>query len=133
MKHLNIKDLKVGETIYVAHPEYGIDVIIVKSKPVKSELSGSLFIKTTQVIDDFTFDSVYFINDAGISDHSYNYRRTFGDLSDAENYIKQTKNNPDFIEHQKTHEFFCSDYDDIMDYEWITKFLTVKLEICLAL
>lgn len=104
---VRIKDIKHGRIIYTAHPFFGIDKTIVKSKPYMVKGIG-LFYNCIKVYDDYNCDSSTSLCDNGImSGESYNDRRSFFKEKQAIEYMNKMKTDKKVIKAQNKHEESC--------------------------
>lgn len=110
---VRLSDIKQGRTFYTAHPVYGIEKWIARSKPFM--ISGiGLFVKTKDIFGFVeSYDSNRSLNDAGIIGRCFNGRRTFRKLKQAEQWVKEWVKEPSFIKQQEEHERFCALWDEL--------------------
>lgn len=112
MKTKNVKvrvnDIKAGRVIYVAHPVYGICTYLIKSRPKLGQYVKSLFVDVQMIFDGKTYntrtDSISLRDSGVIGGNSYNGRRTFFKLKQAEAWMKKWADSPWFIESHEEHE-----------------------------
>ncbi|AXF53033.1 MAG: hypothetical protein [Caudoviricetes sp.] len=116
---VRLKDIRSGVTVYTAHPVYGIDKVVITSRPFMKYLScGSplaLFVKTR--VPSFIHPGEFFEMEQALSDMGvyFNYRtdrRTFFKLKHAEQWVKQQGSCPKFKERQANHDEWCKTLDD---------------------
>lgn len=117
---VRVKDIKQGRTIYIAHPVYGIEKVVLVGRPYRSRFTGNLFadkhfttVGGVQIITSFS------LVDAGISEgHGYgNGYRAFFKRKHAVAWEDKWANDPDFIKRQARHEADCAEWDDL-DWDW---------------
>jgi hypothetical protein len=116
---VRLKDIRQGVTIYISHPIYGIEHLIVSSKPKVSKTTGALFFSATRLFDNglIVHDTLESIRDSGIcGGNSYNGRRTFFKLKHAEEWQRKSLKDPKFLAIHKRHEEMNRDLDDMEDY-----------------
>lgn len=113
MNHIQAEDLKVGQTIFIAHPVYGVDEVVVKSLPYESVHSGITLFNYRKG-EDIGYKSV---KDSGLNKDSYNYRRTFLNKEEADSYCEVIKKDKGFIENQLRHEVWVESMKDWHD-DW---------------
>lgn len=103
------KDIKAGVTIYIAHPVYGIEQAVVTTRPYMVSDIGLFFnAKARSQYGDYNTE--HSICDAGIKKgESYNYRRTFFKLKQAEEWCKKIITDPRFIKQRNRHESLMAD------------------------
>jgi len=121
MKTKNVKvkvnDVKQGRIIYTAHPVYGIVKKLITSAPYMVAGIG-LFAKCKTFYNIKSYDDHFSLCDSGITlGNSYNGRRSFFKLKQAEEWVNKWKNDQGFIAQHKRHTDFIEDYDQYMDYE----------------
>lgn len=104
---VRLKDIKQGVTVYVAHPVYGIEKLLVDSKPYMHPTVKSLFIRTVTEYGKST-DS---LRDMGVYGY-YNGRRTFFKLKQAEEWMRKWSKSESFIADHKRREEWCHGQDD---------------------
>ena len=108
MKTKNVKvrveDIKHGRIIYTAHPVYGISKWKVAGKPYFNRSVGALFVPYVSC-GNASYKSERSLRDAGITaGNSYNGRRSFFKLKQAEEWVKKWKDDKGFIAQQREHE-----------------------------
>ena len=101
------KDIKSGKIIYVAHPFFGIEKFTVISKPYPiwsfmGHLIGMFFKVNSKYGAEYKS-----ISDCGISSLTYNHRRTFFKLKQAEAYAEVASKDVKVIERHSDHVGFC--------------------------
>jgi hypothetical protein len=118
---VRLKDLKQGVTIYISHPVYGIDKLLVASKPYYSSVTGSSFFKTIKRYDWGLYEGRYSTKDAGICcENTYNGRRTFFKLKHAEEWQRKSLKDPKFLAIHARHEEmnrYMDEMDRYYDYD----------------
>lgn len=118
MNYIQKEDLRVGQTVHIAHPVYGIDTVKVMGLPYQSSRTYDfLFFDTDDVM------GVRSIDDSGLHCKSYNYRRTFLNYDDAVEYCYSMIDDEGFKKQHKDHLSFCAYMDtlDDLDYEELLK------------
>lgn len=122
MKKVTAKSLKHGVKIFVAHPVYGIEEILVTSRPYMVHLSvgSTLFVKGMHIYNGRKTNTHFSLNDSGITPGlGYNYRKTFFKRKQAEAWQKKMLTDPGFIEQHKRHEELIEELDELeFDYEY---------------
>lgn len=108
---VRIKDIKAGAIIYTAHPFFGIEKAIVKSRPYMNKGIG-LFFKTKVIYGEDSYDSANSVCDAGInSGDSYNDRKTFFKEKQAIEYANKMKTDKGVIARHERHLESCRRMD----------------------
>lgn len=101
---VRLKDIHHGKVLYVAHPEFGIDVVTIVGKPYLNKAIHSLFISTATQINWIDKETTH-IRDRSLSDMGvyklYGYRRTFHTRRQAQQYVERTRNCPHFQEYAR--------------------------------
>ena len=112
------KDLKSGVTVYVSHPVYGIEKMLILSKPYNFG-QGFLgkpipIVKCYHMIAGKYIKTTGYLNDMGICEgNTTNGRRTFFKLKHAVAYQESMMLCPKFLKDQEDHERRCADmYDE---------------------
>ena len=111
--YLKITDIVPGLTMYTAHPFFGININIVKSLPYVEKTVNSLFVKSKRVFEKDSYDNVTSLNDAGVYDISYNMRRSFFTLKEAEEYNAYMLTLESTHKHQEDHLKLCNQMNDM--------------------
>ena len=114
-----LKDIKAGVTLYVSHPVYGIEKLIVIGRPYIHKSVGSHFVQVKQESRWSTsgfFTDSRSLRDMGVTS-TYNDRRSFFKLKHAEQWQKKWINNKAFQERQAAHERFCEEMDNLLNFE----------------
>ena len=105
---VRLKDIKAGATIYVSHPVYGIDTVKVLSKPFNLNYHNSQFfrVKVIQSTHSVVLNSsTLSLRDCGITNGaSYNGRRAFKKLKQAQQWAKIHGTDAAFIKQHALHE-----------------------------
>lgn len=115
MKYIQKDDLKVGQSIYVSHPVYGIDSLTVDSLPYKNKYTGGLFFDVTEHLMGGEVKIKRSVNDSGLNKDSYNYRRTFTNYQDAVKYAASMIKDDGFKNSHARHLELCSLMDDLIN------------------
>lgn len=112
---IRVKDVKHGLVMYRAHPVYGIEKYVVQGKPYLSEHGKSLFVKVYgkslfvktlrySSLNGECYKSEISLTDAGITKgDSYNGRRSFRKLKQAEAWVVKWGKSPTFIKQHQRH------------------------------
>lgn len=103
---IRIKDVKNGLVMYRAHPVYGIEKYTVLGKPYLTKHGKSLFVKVLRYssIEGECYKSEISLVDAGITKgDSYNGRRCFRKLKQAEAWAAKWGKSPTFIKQHQRH------------------------------
>lgn len=111
-KNVRVKfqDIKTGRIIYVAHPVYGIERFVIRSKPYFNPRVGSHFVKVEVRAKDFSFQDSRSLHDMGIPSNPtnasqfYNGRRAFFKLRQAEEWKRKWIKDKGFQRWQSRHE-----------------------------
>jgi len=111
------KDIKSGKIIYVDHPFYGIEKLTVLSRPypIRSSITDSLIGMFFDVRTEYDLDYKS-VRDCGIASHTYNDRRTFFKLKQAEAYVEMMSNSKSVVIRHHKHEALCEDFNNDLDY-----------------
>jgi hypothetical protein len=99
-KSIGVEDLWVGITIYTSSAEFGVEKIVLLSKPYESRTVGSLFAEGLHYYEDTGIEKAYKRNfslmDRGIISNTYNGRKSFKTKEDAQKWIEMSKGNPKY-------------------------------------
>ena len=110
---VRLKDIHDGAILYIAHPWYGIEKVVVVGKPFVSEYSGYLFIKGHTIYDGKEYDNSYSLSDMGVTiSNPYNGQRTFKKLKQAEAYVRWGLKDPHTVAQHQEHLRWCEELDD---------------------
>lgn len=106
---VRVKDVRQGVTLYTAHPLYGIEKCIVLGKPFVEHHTKSLFVNIKSYLDDgFEYTTAVSLRDKGITPgDSYNGRRTFFKLKQAQAWMKKWSTDLNFKQKHANHEAWC--------------------------
>lgn len=107
---LRLKDIKHGVVFYVSHPVYGISKNIALGKPYLNAIG--YFVNCLIIFDDGeSYKDSRSLGDAGIMPgESYNHRRSFRKLKQAEEWRNKMITDKGFIAAQTKHEESCRDW-----------------------
>lgn len=96
---VRLKDIKQGRIIYIASGEFEyIDIYLIKSKPFLKYSDLGLFVKAHRISDNGNLSEYYDDNcpschkslrDMGVLNNTYNDKKTFFKLKQAQAYIKR--------------------------------------------
>lgn len=117
MNHLTLEDIKIGMDIYIAHPFYGIDHIVVLGMPYVNSSTNSLFVEARIIYETWELTDSKSLDDAGITDF-YNSRRSFRTLKEAEEYVNVSKTDADIIEKHIKHSILCDEWLDYLELDY---------------
>lgn len=111
MKTRNVKarvaDMKAGVTVYTAHPVYGIDKRVITGRPYMERGIG-LFVPCISIYSGGSYKGTSSLCDMGVSPgNSYNGRRTFFKLKQAQAWMKKWATDTGFKQDQARHEQSC--------------------------
>jgi hypothetical protein len=104
---VRLQDIKHGQTVYISHPVFGIDKVTIVGKPFVSKYTKSLFVNmlhSNGIIEDRS------LLDAGVIGDSYNGRRTFFKLKQAQEWQRKQLKCPKFIASHERHMSNCFDF-----------------------
>lgn len=114
---VKVKDVKQGRIIYTAHPVYGIVKRLITSEPYMVAGIG-LFAKCKTFYNIESYDDHFSLCDSGItSGNSYNGRRSFFKLKQAEEWMNKWKNDKGFIAQHQDHVSVMDDWPLYSDYD----------------
>lgn len=121
MKTRNVKarvaDMKAGVTVYTAHPVYGIDKRVITGRPYMEKGIG-MFVPCVVYFTDGSYETTSSLCDMGVSPgNSYNGRRTFFKLKQAQAWMKKWATDTGFKQSHDTHEKWCELMND-MEYHY---------------
>jgi hypothetical protein len=101
------KDIKQGVRIFISHPFFGVEELLVAGRPYVSKYSGFIFVKA---VTEYSQGHEFSLDDAGISaGESYNDRRSFFKRKHAEDWAAKMSKDPHVIDRHERHLDLCNE------------------------
>lgn len=101
---IKLKDIRKGKVVYIGHPKFGIQKVIILSKPDNEFFINCL--EENEFCEGGYLERNRSLIDMGVV-NPYNYRRTFHNETQARRYVNKFKYDQKFISYWNRHMEEC--------------------------